>query len=489
MKIPVRWQLTLWYSLLIALVMLVMGAVVFGILRWRLQDSLDDDLQRLAEQVSAEIDVENDEITFLTTPELPAPYGLQVYASASSSIVALGADGQPQHIVSGSRQVVIEAMGGQPAFADVAVGPDDTFRSFVVPIEDVDAGTVVGALQVYRSRGDLDEAIDQLGRTLTFVSPAMLLLAAGTGYVLAGRALRPVARITSLAATIRATDLHQRLALDLPNDELGTLARTFDDMLDRMQRAFEQQREFTGNAAHELRTPLTTMRGQIDLTRTHAMSIEEYREAIDQLDLDLERLTALVEALLVLARADDGRLEVDPAPFDLAVTIDAVSSMFREDDQRPAVALQTRCSPVTVTGDEDLIIQVLVNLVENARRHTPDGGVITLSCERSGDTAVVRVADTGSGIAPEHHDRVFDRFYRVDRRRGGAGLGLAICRAIVERHGGTIRLDSEVGVGTVVEFRLPIEPCHPDETDHASVMEEAPMQLPAPRALGTDPSA
>src|SRR5690606_32706130 len=269
-----------------ALVMLVMGAVVFGILRWRLQDSLDDDLQRLAEQLSAEIDVEHDEITFLTTPELPPPYGLQVYAGPSSSNVALGADGQPQHIV----------------------------RSFVVPIEDVDAGTVVGALQVYRSRGDLDEAIDQLGRTLTFVSPAMLLLAAGTGYVLAGRALRPVARITSLAATIRATDLHQRLALDLPNDELGTLARTFDDMLDRMQRAFEQQREFTGNAAHELRTPLTTMRGQIDLTRTHAMSIEEYREAIDQLDLDLERLTALVEALLVLARADDGRLEVDPAP-------------------------------------------------------------------------------------------------------------------------------------------------------------------------------
>jgi heavy metal sensor kinase len=260
-----------------------------------------------------------------------------------------------------------------------------------------------------------------------------------------------------MAASIGANDLHERLDLDLPNDELGRLAQTFDAMLARMEDAFARQTRFSGDAAHELRTPLTLMRGQIDLALNHPRTPDEYREALGQLDLDLARITSLVETLLALARADAGQLAPDLSPFDLADTIGTILDLYDDAATAAGIAMRGACQSLTVTADEDLIIQVLVNLVDNALAHTPPGGEIAIECVQQANLAVITVADNGSGIPEEHQDRVFDRFYRVGHtHQRGAGLGLAIARAIVERHGGTIHLASVEGTGTTIELRLPL---------------------------------
>jgi heavy metal sensor kinase len=297
---------------------------------------------------------------------------------------------------------------------------------------------------------------------LTIAAPIVLLLAAGGGYLLAGRALQPVASITALAGSVSAADLHTRLDLNLPDDELGRLARTFDGMLGRIEDAFERQRRFTGDAAHELRTPLSFIRSQVDLALARERSPDEYREALQAIDGDLGRLTGLVGTLLMLARSDSGHVPLERAPLDLTATVGLIIEQYRPLADEAGITLVDESGSAELIGDEDLIIQVLVNLLDNAIAHTPADGRITVGCRTDGDWAHLCVADTGHGISIEHQSLVFDRFYRVDEGRsrhiGGAGLGLSICRAIVEAHGGSIALSSRPGAGTTVEIRLPTQP-------------------------------
>jgi heavy metal sensor kinase len=297
---------------------------------------------------------------------------------------------------------------------------------------------------------------------LALVVPVALVVAAGVGYVVAGRALAPVAAITDLAGRIGGRDLHARLDLALPDDELGRLARTFNEMLARIEDAFERQRRFTGDAAHELRTPLSLMRSQLDVTLARRRSPAEYEEAMLDLGVDVDRLTGLVGTLLTLARADGGRLVPDLAPLDLADPIRFVLDQYRPVADEASIALRNEATPTPVAADQDLLVQVLVNLVANALAHTPAGGTIAVGSRSDGESARLWVTDTGAGIGPEHLERVFDRFYRVDsgraRAQGGAGLGLAICQAIAEAHGGAIGVRSTLGHGTTVEIRLPVRP-------------------------------
>ena len=456
-RMPVRWRLTLWYAALSALVMIVLGGIVFGTLRWRMNDAFDNELQDQAALAKDQVVVDRGIVDFGSIDPEPGAWTIDVLTGGSEDTAAEPATGESDEPVAGS-SAVASALDGETTYVNFADETGDSVRAIVVPVLD-ESNTVVGALQVSGSRETLNTAIGELATTLAIVSPLMLLLAAGAGYLLAGRALRPVSHITTLAANIGANDLHERLNLALPNDELGRLAQTFDAMLERMEDAFARQTRFSGDAAHELRTPLTLMRGQIDLALNHPRTPAEYQEALGQLDLDLARITSLVETLLALSRADAGQLTPDLAPFDVAETIATVVEMYQSTACSSGITLRDASKPLTITADEDLVIQVLVNLVDNALAHTPPAGEITIGCEQRQHLAVIRVSDTGSGIPAEHQARVFDRFYRVTRSlQGGAGLGLAIARAIVENHGGAIRLESSESTGTTVELHLPIAP-------------------------------
>lgn len=457
-RLPIRLRLTVWYSVLLAAVLVLFGAALWFGLRIRLAGAFDDQLREQATLTLASVQIQGNALT-LDTAQSPL-------AQRDGSFVRLiDRDG---HVVTDTSQAIgnvpldegdiAAALTGETSYASVRVD-DRTIRIVSVPVPA--PGDTAGVLQVGLPRGEIDEVMHELLVAILLAAPAALVVSAGGGYLLARRALAPVDAIARTARGIGGgDDLRARLNLDLPDDELGRLAATFDGMLGRIETAFERQRRFTGDAAHELRTPLSLMRGRIDLARARPRSIEEHLATLDGLDSDLARLSGVVGALLVLARSDTGRLTIEREPFDLATTVHRVADQYAETAAAMDISLRPMATPVPFTGDEDLLVQVLVNLVDNALAHTPAGGTVTIGCGNDGRAVRLWVADTGTGIAPEHQPRVFDRFYRVDAGRaragGGAGLGLSTSRAIVEAHGGTINLSSAVGKGTRVEAVLPV---------------------------------
>ena len=462
-RLPIRWRITLWYTGLLTVALIGFGLTLFFALQYRLHKSFDDQLRAQAALTRANVQI------VAGLPRLD-PGAVDPGAvdpdEASYFFRLLGLDGRtiadsgpPLGQQPLGAEVFAAGLGGETRITSLRYD-GDTVRVSTAPIQD--RGATIGVLQVGLSREETDEVLGELLVALGVAAPLVLVVASGGGYLLARRALRPVASITDLAARIGGADLHARLGLTLPDDELGRLAATFDAMLARIEEAFQRQRQFTGAAAHELRTPLSLMRGQVDLALARPRSVAEYQAALRDLDEDLARMTGLVGTLLALARADTNTLALERVPVALADTVAVVVEQYAASAAAAGVSLRESASAVTIPGDEDLMVQVLVNLLDNALVHTPAGGTITVGCAPEPGTAWARlwVEDTGAVIAPIHHERVFDRFYRVDagraRAHGGVGLGLSFCQAIVAAHGGTISLTSEIGQGTSVQARFPL---------------------------------
>lgn len=455
--LPIRWRLTFWYGAILAVSFALLGAGLYVGLRKLMVDSFNEQLNNQIELVASAVQRDSNQLV-LDQQTLNVLGGDERFVRLFNSDGAMTLDTSAS--VGGApldAEAVQAALAGR-VMTETRRLDDAPFGIATKPLRE--GGLVVGALQVGVSSEDIQETLDLMLLALLIATPIALALATAGGYVVAGRTLAPVSEITSHAAGIGANDLHARLNLNLPNDELGRLARTFDSMLSRIEEQFERQKRFTGDAAHELRTPVAAMRGEVDLALSRPRSVPEYRSALEQLDQDLERVTGLLSSLLLLSRADDQHLALERTRFDLADTIAAVVEQYGSAAGERGIELRNDAVSCPVYADTDLIIQVLVNLVENALAHTPEGGVVTIGCRPGTGTSTLWVEDTGSGIAPEHIPRIFDRFYRVDegrsRDRGGAGLGLSICRAIVDAHAGTISLTSTPDKGTRVEIVFPV---------------------------------
>jgi signal transduction histidine kinase len=263
------------------------------------------------------------------------------------------------------------------------------------------------------------------------------------------------------AERITAYRLSERLPVENPGDELGRLALLFNDALTRIERAFEELRRFTADASHALRTPLTALRSVGEVGLQEGNGADSYREVIGSMLEETDRLRALVENLLAITRAEGGQIRAAPQRLELselaAETVDRLLVLAEEREQ--VLRLET-VDTAEVAADREMIRQALLNLVDNAIRHTPMKGSIVVRTERLPDgRGVVEVADTGRGIAPEHLEHIFERFYRVDPGEGeavpGYGLGLAITRRAVLLNGGEIDVHSESGRGTTFRITLP----------------------------------
>jgi len=294
--------------------------------------------------------------------------------------------------------------------------------------------------------------------------PLAVIAAGLAGYWLAGQALTPVARMTEEARSITAEHLDVRLPLPGHDDELGRLATTFNDLFARLERSFEQLRRFTADASHELRTPLTVIRSVGEVGLREPQDEAGYREIIGTMLEEADRLALLTSALLELTRAEGGRgplrreaIDVCKAVLDTAEFLGVLA-----EERQVGLALDLPAAAPTVLGDPTVLRQALVNLLDNAVKHSPAGTTVRLAVRADGDEAEISVADQGPGIAPEHREHVYERFYRADSSRngktGGFGLGLAIARWAVEAHGGRIELDSEPGRGSIFRIRLPLFP-------------------------------
>jgi signal transduction histidine kinase len=298
-------------------------------------------------------------------------------------------------------------------------------------------------------------------RNYSFGALGVLFVASlGVGWVVAGRVLAPIGRITAVARDIQATDMARRIQLPGPEDELKQLADTFDAMLARLDAAFGAQRQFVADASHELRNPLAIIRTNADVALADPdASPDELRQTIATVKRAGDRMSLLVDDLLALARRQQPTLEHEPV--DLGAAVAEASDDFMVPAETRDIVLDRAIAPgVVVTGDREALKRVVANLLDNAVRLAPAGTRIRLATGSEGNRAWIAVADEGPGISPEDQPHVFDRFWRADKARaradGGAGLGLAIVRQVVESHGGEVRLHSKVGVGSSFVVWLPI---------------------------------
>ncbi len=299
------------------------------------------------------------------------------------------------------------------------------------------------------------DALNELRKASLSGLGVLFLVSFGTGWIFSGWTLRPVDRITGVARDITATDLSRRIALSGPDDEFKSLADTFDAMLDRLQGSFEDQRRFVHEASHELRNPLAVARANLELA-LDGDSEEELRAAAEIAHRSTGRMTVLVEDLLEQARA--GVPELKRRPVDLARLGREIAADFAApaSERQLKLVAEIDAESVIVHGDEPAIRRSIANLVANAVRLAPESSVVRIAVESSPDCAEVKVIDEGPGIALSDHDAVFERFWRGSDAGSGSGLGLSIVKRIVERHGGTATVQSEIGQGSTFTLRLPV---------------------------------
>ena len=333
-------------------------------------------------------------------------------------------------------------------------------------------GRVVGIVQIPYDLTDILRSLANLRTVLlTFLIPLGVLLGGLAGMFLVGRLIRPLRDMRAKAEEVSAHSLSDRLPVT-GEDEFAALATTLNAMLARIETAFEQeeetlrqleesiaqQRRFTADASHELKTPLAVIKANTGLALHMDGSKADYREAVQQIDEAATRMNRLVGDLLVLARADAGHLNqrFERCELDEIIT-DAVHQVPGTDER---VTKSVSSDDVVIEGSPDDLARVFVNLIDNAMRHSPDATPVSVELSRRGNFASVSVKDAGPGIAPEHLEHLFDRFYRVDKSRtsetGGTGLGLAICKGVVQAHGGQISVSSKVGLGTTFTVLLPL---------------------------------
>ena len=360
--------------------------------------------------------------------------------------------------VAGPRRESPEARALRTApldFSDVRVNGEPA-RLYVIPV--LRAGRRVASIGVGESAEGVARAQSGVARTFLFAGTATLLAAIVLGFAFASRLSRPLRRMATTAAEVRAGDLSKRIGARGAQDEVRVLADAFDRMLDRLEDAFARQRGFVADASHELRTPLTVIRGQLEvLARQSTVTTEDVRHVDEVVRTEVLRMERLVDDLLLLARADEGEL-LRPAALDLRPFVTELFDSLTLTAER---RFELGALPDGVLrADEDRLAQVVRNLARNAIEHTgPDGLVRLTVTPRPRGWVEIAVEDDGPGIPPEQRDRVFDRFHRLDssrtRGKGGAGLGLAIARAIVEAHGGRIAAGISPEGGARVAFELP----------------------------------
>jgi two-component system, OmpR family, sensor kinase len=455
-----RFRLTFWYTVLLAVVLLIFALGFHMVVARALYREVDDTIRSQAEQVVAVFEG-NIEPTRSRLPATAIVFASQVFAQATSiegvvidTSPSLGDQSLP--LPDKVQQLNLQ---GEAEFYDWLSG-GATMRVYSAPVRKSD-GTVVATVQVAQSLDAINSMLSVARLALLIGGGIAVALAALGGAIISGTALRPLNQIAATASRIaRAEDLDQRIDGAYPDDEVGQLADTFNEMMGRLQDLFNTQQRLVADVSHELRTPLATIQGNVDLLgRGAANDPDMLREGLEAIDQEVARMARLVRDLLLLAEADAGvQLSLKPVELD-TLLLEVYREALLMANGRVKVRLGHE-DQAHVQGDADRLKQLLLNLLSNAIAYTPADGTITLSLRCRPDGWVrVTVTDTGIGITPEDQPHIFDRFWRVDRARtrsaGGSGLGLSIAKSIAEAHGGTIAVESEPGKGSTFEVLLP----------------------------------
>ena len=352
-----------------------------------------------------------------------------------------------------------QVLQGQTIYETLYDLQGSPFRRISFPI--TTEGRVQYILQTQASLDLVNETLYWLIITLGTATIGMIVFGWVGSMWIARMALAPVTALGHTAANVSAQSLDTRVFLDAPYKEFQQLARSFNNMFERLQRSFESQRRFIEDAAHELRTPLTAMKGNVEVALQRERSTKEYQDVLSTSLGQVEHLARLVKALLTLTKfsGDHPPIHLHPVRLEPLITeLISELSILAEEKGCPISAQLQNVPPIP--GDVGQLKQLVINLLDNAIRHTPQGGSVTVSLQSSVDTVQLTIEDTGTGIPPEHLPHIFERFYRADQARdresGGTGLGLAIAKEIAMAHHGLIEVRSRVGKGSTFIVTLPI---------------------------------
>jgi heavy metal sensor kinase len=451
----IRFRLTLWFLGVFAAVILLLAGFLYIGLERVLMENVDATLSRAAQRaISAPV------TTTLSNDELLSQ--LNLLSLAPARLVSLGgavlkSDSLFPASLPAIGPALLSARAGNQRYETVALNTAP-YRLFTAPVRV--NGERIAAVQVAQRIDNELGALSQVRTLLLIVIPLALVLASFGGWFLAGRALSPMEYVRrDVESIIDNADLSRRVSSGLNDDEVGRLARTFDGLLERVQRAMVREKQFTADASHELRSPLTVLKGEISVTLSRDRSAGEYRDALIDLNATVDEMSVLVDDLLALSRASNGALKLEPMDARaLCIQVCARLEVVAQDKTIRLLAPQSG-EPAMMSGDKMKLQRVINNLVDNALRYTPAGGTVCVEVAREPHAVLIRVKDTGIGISPEHQAMVFERFYRTDESRardsGGSGLGLPIAQAIAQAHGGEITLNSAAGQGSEFLVRLP----------------------------------
>ena len=482
----VRFSLTLWYAAILIVILSLFGGVLYTSVRANLVRDVDRLLVSEADGIGdtltsfgkAELEAKNPgivsqekiEAIFLENVargELPAL--AQRWAEVTDELDTI----RPIRIVSTSG----ETLAFSPTFSNwvipvtVRSPPSartmlyetyrvaDGHRVRLVTYPTIEKGRLLFFVQVATSLFQTDASLERLKSWLIWLVPSTALLASVIGWFLASLALRPVGRMVREARQMSESKLHQRIAVPKTGDELQKLGQTFNEMLDRFERGFKRLRQFSAAASHELRTPLTVMKGEIELVLRKSRTDEEYERVLRNQLRVVDDMARVVEQLLAVAHAEDGELAVQWEALELETLIRSVAQSFEPIARAKNISLQAVAEgSVQIQGERRLLERLIANLLENAVRHTPSGGRVTLEAVRREGRSCLIVRDTGKGILAEEMPKLFDKFFSPQKSSEGipsTGIGLGLCRWIAEVHRGKIEVASPPGCGAEFTVSFP----------------------------------
>lgn len=459
----IRWRLSLYFSSAVAVILLVFGVILILVTRRQLLDRTDLSLREELREIQQEAQLHRSEEEFQLACQarffhhdiydflavdrndrvLFASAGLQ--STDFPTIIDLTSTTSTPFVLLATAQR--EALRGVAATANCQFGPLRVFACTSL-------------------RPMLSE-IRTLETVAILLLPAALLTAIGVGYGLAGRALSPVTAICDVANSITIDHLDRRISVVNPTDELGVLAETVNGLIRRLEQAVREIQRFTADASHEIRTPLAALKLEAELALRADRAPEDYRASLHIINSEAGQLCRLADQLLTLSREDAGVIQ--PAVEDISISeiLDDILLQLQPLARSRCVHVEPpeHCFCKT-RGDALRLRQVFFNLIENAVKFSSVGGTVSVQCEQQGQHILCRIRDNGSGIPEEHLPHIFRRFYRADPARssspGGTGLGLAIARKIIDAHGGSIHVLSQVNVGTEFVVTLPAQFAAPD---------------------------
>jgi two-component system OmpR family sensor kinase len=477
----IRIRLTVWYSAILAVTLIIFGSAIYGVIYFNtyneVENRISQQIQHIGPAIIVDIDTGTFDFTFKTRSNFQEnQIGAQIYDYSKGvnipdqnlkrmDIEIPIPSGEPEQMVEGMRSVQIQG---------------DPFLVYQQPISAYEGGPTIALLQVAAYTGSEQNLFNSLKKILVMGSAIMIIIASSFGLFLAHKAIRPIGKVIEAANQIqKGADLSLRIEYHGPQDEIGRLIGTVNDMLSRMNGSYKEledayaaQKRFVSDASHELRTPLTTIRGNVDLLQKIWSKEDSDRPNIDEETLQLmsvealsdiadeaKRMSQLVSDMLSLARADTGQtFEKSPVPLEPLVQEVARRAQFLPHNADWIVGNLSTLNGVYVLGNKDYLQQILFIFIENAFKYTPEGQV-SLDAFRYQDQIGLRIADTGIGMNKEDVPFIFDRFYRADQSRGiteGIGLGLSIAKWIIEEMNGSVEVVTRLNEGSTFIVWLPM---------------------------------